>query len=108
MSSIYRRLRITLSTLVTCAWAGSAEDEARTAFEDGTRDRGTAADHQSERRGRLHPRPGGPEAAQSHAGGVLPVQHQLSAVSREGTQQAVLSSAHWKPDYAASLFLPRW
>lgn len=34
---------------------GSAEDEARTALQDGAGDRGAAEDHRPERRGRLLP-----------------------------------------------------
>lgn len=87
---------------VVLASAGPAEDEAGIALEDGTRDRGTAEDHQPQRRGHLHPGSGGPEAAQSDADGVLPVQHELSAMSRDGNQRAGLSSAYWKLDVAVS------
>lgn len=65
---------------------GSAEDEARTALQDGAGDRGAAEDHRPERRGR--PLPGGrrPAAAPAYASGILPVQQRLPALSRGRSQ----------------------
>lgn len=74
---------VEMRQLVLPLSAGPAQDEARAAFQDGARDQRAAEDHHPERRGWLLPGSRGPAASQPDANGLLPVQHQLSALSGE-------------------------